>query len=135
MALSTLYRVQVHAQDCGPDQAVPLHQLARWLDAASQQHLRACGDVHPAAAATPAPLHAPVTDAQVTILEPAMPGDTLQFHTRLLQSSAQELVLAHRVLRDGVLICEAHETRAACHLRGLACTGACPAVGGVPRVH
>jgi acyl-CoA thioesterase FadM len=122
--ITTVYRIRVLHRDCGPDDTVPLHHFTRWMDAASHHHFAACGH----------PPQARVTEAQITLLEHATPHDLLQFHTRVLQWRHDEVALTHRVLRDDVLICEAHETRKVCPLRerGQACTGA----GRVaPRIH
>jgi acyl-CoA thioesterase FadM len=135
MDLTTVYRIEVLDRDCGPDETVPLHHFTRWLDAASHCHLLACGlAAADAAGALPAVMKARVTEAQITLLEEATPHDTLQFHTRVLHWRHDEVELAHRVLRDDVLICEAHETRSLCPLRepGRSCPGA---ARRAPRVH
>lgn len=135
MGITTVYRVEVLDRDCDPDGTVPLHHFTRWMDDASRRHLLACGLASAGPAGEPAAaLKARVTEAQITTLEHATPRDTLQFHTRVLQWRHDEVALAHRVLRDDVLICEAQETRSLCPLRepGRTCAGAgCLA----PRIH
>jgi len=124
MDITTVYRIEVLDHDCGPDDTVALHHFTRWMDAASHHHLLACGR----------PPQARMTEAQITVLEQATPHDLLQFHTRALQWRHDEVALTHRVLRDDVLICEAHETRSLCPLRepGQTCAGA---GGAGPRIH
>jgi len=114
MGITTVYRVRVLDRDCGPDKTVPFHRYTRWMDAATHQHLLACGVPPPDPVADPPLPKAPLTEAQITILEQAMHRDLLQFHTRVLQWRDDEVELTHRVLRGDVLICEAHETRTLC---------------------
>jgi 4-hydroxybenzoyl-CoA thioesterase len=112
---TTTYRVQVMYGDCGPDDCVLLHNYSRWMDAASQQHLRECGlPLWSRVAHAPGLLTAPVMDLQMRFVASATHGDVLQVRTWVEEWRSEALLLSHRVMRGDTLVCEGRETRALC---------------------
>jgi len=111
----TVFTVQVQFGDCDPAGIVFFPNYSRWMDAASLHFFRECGVPDwRELERTRGIIGTPLLEIHTRFHLPATYGETLQIHTEVARWNDKTFVQHHRVMRDGILLSEGHETRAFC---------------------
>ena len=97
--------------DCDPAGIVYYPNFYRWFDLATQRMSDSVGLTLHAMRRDHGWLGMPLVEAGARFVRPATHGDTIRIETEVVQWSRKTFRLAHRVLRDGVLLAEGWEVR------------------------
>lgn len=111
----TRYTVRVEFGDCDPAGIVFFPNYSRWMDAATHEHFRQCGvpawhDIPE----LPGCVGGPLLETHTHFHTSATYGQTLEVQTQVTEWRGKVFRMAHRILRDGTLVCEGKELRALC---------------------
>jgi len=112
MGKQIIYTVRVEFGDCDPARIVWFPNFFRWIDAASRNFFTQCG-IPPwiETEKTHGIIGTPLVDTHARFHKTASYGDTLAFHTSVIDWRHKRFVQHYRVLRGDELIMECDEVR------------------------